>query len=93
MQVTIIKKSIVPVLKKYHVTQAGIFGSLVTGNFTKTSDIDILVKIPAKYDLGHIFELKIALEKKVGRPIDLVEYRLLKPTIKKAVLKQEVRII
>jgi len=39
------KNKILPVLKNYSVTRAGIFGSYSRGNFKKNSDIDLLIEI------------------------------------------------
>ena len=43
-----IKRKAVPLLKKYGVVRAGIFGSYARGEQKKRSDIDILVKINKK---------------------------------------------
>lgn len=45
MTITDIKNIIEPILKKYHVSRAGIFGSYAIDKQTTNSDIDILVEI------------------------------------------------
>lgn len=40
-----IKKKIIPILRRYGVKKAAIFGSFVRGEAKKKSDIDILVEI------------------------------------------------
>lgn len=84
---------IVPVLKKYGVTKAGIFGSHARGEQKKKSDIDVLVKIDKEIGLFEFIALKLELERIVGRKVDLGEYNSIKEAIKKSVLKEEVRII
>ncbi|KKP65770.1 MAG: hypothetical protein UR63_C0044G0011 [Candidatus Roizmanbacteria bacterium GW2011_GWC2_35_12] len=40
------KALIIPILKKYGVSRASLFGSVVRGEQTEKSDIDILVEVP-----------------------------------------------
>lgn len=87
-----IKKIIVATLKKYGIKRAGIFGSYVRGEQKKGSDIDILIQPPKGMGLKFI-GVKLELEKKLGRKIDLVTYKYLSPYLKKSILEDEVRII
>ncbi|MDA3793430.1 MAG: nucleotidyltransferase domain-containing protein [Elusimicrobia bacterium] len=88
-------KTVIPILKKYSVTKAGVFGSLVRGDLKKDSDIDILIKIPddANLDLLDFVHMKHEIEDSVGREIDLIEYSTIKPILRKNVLKEEIRIL
>ncbi len=88
-----IKNIIVPILKSYEVTKAGIFGSLARGEETDDSDIDILVEIKSNYSLLKFIELKIKLEEVLGKKIDLVEYDFVNPLIKENILKEEIALI
>ena len=40
-----IREKIIPILKKHDVKRASLFGSIVSGNYTDKSDIDILVEL------------------------------------------------
>lgn len=87
-----IKNKSLPVLKKYGVTKAGIFGSYATGEQNKNSDIDILIEPPKGIGFGFVgiqFELETRLKKKV----DLLSYGAIHPLLKKRILKEEVRLI
>lgn len=84
---------IMPILKKYGVTKAGIFGSYSRGEQKKKSDIDILVKIKESISLLDFVGLKLELEKKLKKKIDLVEYSTIKRRIKNRILNEEIRII
>lgn len=42
LEIEDVKKKIVPILKHHGVKKAGLFGSLVRGELSKKSDIDIL---------------------------------------------------
>ena len=70
-----IKQKICPVLKEYGVVKAGIFGSYAIGKTHKQSDIDLLVEIKQKSGLIEFIKLKLELEKKTGKKVDLVEYK------------------
>lgn len=88
-----IKNIIVPILKSYEVTKAGIFGSVARGEDADDSDIDILVEIKSNYSLLKFIELKIKLEELLGRKVDLVEYDVIKPIIKNNILREEIALI
>jgi hypothetical protein len=93
MNVEEIKRKILPVLKKYKVTRAGIFGSVVRGEAREDSDIDILVEIKGRMSLLDFAELKLELEEALGRKVDLGEYAVIKPVIKEQILSEEVAIL
>lgn len=89
-----IKKKIVPTLKKYGIKKAGIFGSYVRGEQKKRSDIDILVDIrDKKMSLLGFIHIKNELGNALGKKVDLVEYKMIRPELKKTILREEVRII
>jgi predicted nucleotidyltransferase len=86
------KKIIVPILKKNNVVRAGIFGSYARGEQKKSSDLDIIIYPPKGMGLGFI-GLKLDLEKKLGKKVDLLTYKSLSPYLKKYILADEVRIL
>ena len=88
-----IKVKILPVLKKYGVKRAGIFGSVVRDEDSKESDVDILVEIDRRMSLLEFAGLKIELEEALGRRVDLGEYSVIKPVIKEQILSEEVPIL
>jgi uncharacterized protein len=88
-----IKTKAVPVLKQHGVTKAGIFGSYVRGEQTKKSDVDFLVEVPKDMGLLDFIGIKVDLEETLRKKIDLVEYHLIRPEIKKQVLTEQVRIL
>ena len=92
-QVIKIQNKISPILKEYGVKRAGIFGSYARGDFKRKSDIDILVELDERYGLGEIIDIKLKLEKKKKKKVDLVEYELIRKELKKRILNEEVRII
>ncbi len=70
------------------VTRLDLFGSTATGGRTPESDIDLLVQFDrSRGDLfARYFDLKEALERIFGRPVDLVvEEAIRNPYFKQAV--------
>lgn len=57
-----IRNRIYPILKRYDVTKASIFGSYVRGEETPGSDIDILIEFNEEKSLLDLAGLKIELE-------------------------------
>ena len=81
-----IKNQIIPILKRQGVLKAAIFGSFARGEETRRSDIDLLVKMPKNKTLLDMAGLKVELEDKLGREVDIVEYDAIRPIIKEQVL-------
>lgn len=88
-----VEDKIVPVLKRYKVRRAGVFGSLTRGQLKPSSDVDILVEMPKQASLLDLSGLKIELEETTGREVDIIEYEAIKPAIKERVLAEQVYIL
>lgn len=88
-----VENKIVPVLKRYKVRRAGIFGSLAHGQLKPGSDVDVLVEMPKKASLLDLSGLKTELEETTGREVDVVEYEAIKPAIKERVLAEQIYIL
>lgn len=95
MQVNLdeIKKKAIPILKKGGATRAALFGSFVTGEAGKDSDIDILVDLPKEKSLFEFAGLQIKLEEALGKKVDLVEYSTIKPRLESYILSSQIRIL
>ncbi|HAG50697.1 MAG: hypothetical protein A2X87_01080 [Deltaproteobacteria bacterium GWC2_42_51] len=94
MNIEEIKNKILPILKRYDIKRAGVFGSLVRGEAREDSDIDILVEIGRDdISLLDFVGIKLEMEEAIGRKVDLVEYSAIKPLIKKQILSEEVSIL
>lgn len=89
-EVADLKRKIMPIMKKYGVRKAALFGSFVRREMKGNSDIDVLVEIGDDASLLDFIELKQKLEEKLGKKVDLVEYDTLKPLIKENILKEQV---
>jgi predicted nucleotidyltransferase len=84
-----IKKKILPILKRQGVIRAAVFGSFARGEETKNSDIDILVKMAKNKSLLDLVGLKIELEDKLGRDVDVISYGGIHPLLKNIILKEQ----
>ena len=70
------------IFKAHHVIKAEVFGSVLTSEFTASSDVDLLVTFSDNIDVldysDNYFELKEELEGLLKRRVDLVSERSLK---------------
>lgn len=87
-----IKKRIIPILKQYKVTKAGIFGSFARGEQKKNSDVDILIEMDDGSGLIKLIQLKAKLEKEVGKKVDVVEYCAIRRQLRESILRDEIPI-
>jgi len=83
-----IKSQIKPILKKYGIKKAGIFGSSARGE-SVVNDLDLLVKIDKKMSLLEFIGIQQELEDELGMKVDLVEYQAIKPALKEEILRDE----
>ncbi len=74
----------------YHITELGIFGSYVRGEQTEESDVDILVEFDPNFRLGLITygQIEGFISDTLGKKVDLVMKKNLKPYIGKRVLQE-----
>jgi uncharacterized protein len=82
-----------PILERYGVRRAALFGSAASGRMTEHSDIDILVQIDADISLLEFVGLKVELEEALGRRIDLVEFDTIKPRLREQILREQESIL
>ncbi len=86
----VLKKNNKQLRKQFHLKSIGVFGSHASGKSRAGSDVDILVEYSRSVDFFEFLELKEHLEALLGKKVDLVTKRALKPLIKKEILKQVV---
>jgi len=77
-----------PTLKrKFAVKSIGVFGSVIRGEDSPDSDVDILVEFDVP-SFDHYMELKFYLEDRLGRTVDLVLKGSLKPALRERILRE-----
>ena len=91
--ITDIKRLILPILQRHGVTVAGLFGSIVHGEMTDDSDIDILIEIAKDISLLDFVGIKLEIEDTLGKKVDLVEYDTIKPLLRERILNEQVQIL
>jgi hypothetical protein len=80
---------IMPILRdRYHIKNLGIFGSVARGEDTSVSDIDILVEFEIAPSFFEFIELENYLSERLGKKVDLVTKKALKPAIKEDILRE-----
>lgn len=76
--------------EKFHVKEIGFFGSVARGEETETSDVDILVEFELPIGFFDFIRLENFLSNIIGKKVDLVSKKALKPIIKDTILKEVV---
>jgi predicted nucleotidyltransferase len=88
-QIAEIKKTIIDVLKKHEVKKAALFGSLVRGEATERSDIDLLVEFEGRKSLLDLAGLQLELQEVLGKNVDVITYKSLHPLLKERILHEQ----
>lgn len=73
---------------RFKVRDIGLFGSYVRSQESEASDVDILVEFEQGADLLDLVALGVFLEEKLGRKVDLVTKRALRPEIRDQVIRE-----
>lgn len=88
----VLKDSKPEIKNKYKVKKLGLFGSYVSGEYKKTSDIDILVDFEENADLFDFIGLSMYLEEKLKQKVEVVSKNALRDEIKDNILLQVIYI-
>lgn len=79
-------------LRRFGAKRLALFGSAARDELRGDSDIDVLVEFAGPATFDGYFELKAHLESLLGRPVDLVTERGLKPRARRNVEKDLIRV-
>ncbi len=88
-----VSERIIDILRKNGVKRASFFGSIVRGEMTEDSDVDLLVEFKGRRSLLYLAHLKNELEDAVDRRVDLLTYKSLHPLLRERILAEQVPII
>jgi predicted nucleotidyltransferase len=76
--------------EKYNAEIKAVFGSVLTGAFKSTSDIDILVEFSKGADLFNFIGLSLFLEDNLKHKVDVVPMDSIRQELKTHILEQAV---
>jgi predicted nucleotidyltransferase len=79
-------------MRRFGVLRLALFGSLARGQERPDSDVDILVAFEGQTTLDRYFDLKFWLEDLLGRPVDLVTEKALRPELAADVLREALNV-
>ena len=74
--------------KKYSVKSLAVFGSMARGDDREGSDVDILVAFEGPATFDNFMGLKLDLEELVGRRVDLLTPKSLRPDMQAEIEKE-----
>lgn len=92
-QMHAVRENVLDILERNGIKRAAFFGSIVRGEMTDESDIDILVEFEGRKSLLDLAGLKLDLEDALERRVDLLTYRSLHPMLRDRILAEQVPII
>ena len=72
----------------FKVQEIGVFGSVIRGEQTDTSDIDVLVGLDKDADLLDLIGLSQFLEQRLHHRVDVVPRNALRPGLRERVLRE-----
>jgi uncharacterized protein len=78
--------------RRYGVTGLALFGSAVRSEAREDSDIDILVGFDGPATSERYFGVQFYLEDLLGRPVDLVTEKALRPELRPYVEREAIRV-
>ena len=84
-----LNRQIIPILRRFGVKRASLFGSIARGENGSGSDIDILVEFEGEKSLLDLAGLKVELEEALGRKVDVLTYNSLHPLLKDRILREQ----
>ena len=84
---------ILPVLKRYFIKRASIFGSFAKGDVNVNSDVDLLIEPGKGFTIFKMLKLEEEISGLLKRKVDLVEYSALKSSIREDVLLSAITIL
>lgn len=93
MTIQQLQDQITPILQKYDVIRASVFGSVARGEEKEGSDVDILVELSTNKKgldfIGYFEDLRQDIQEKLHKKVDLVQYHLIKKNLRPYIEKDQ----
>lgn len=92
-QIEPLREKIIDILRENGIKRASFFGSIVRGEMTEESDVDLLVEFEGRRSLLDLAHLKNELEDAMERRVNLLTCKSLHPLLKERILAEQVPIL
>ena len=79
-------------LRALGVSRLSVFGSHARGTARSDSDVDVLVEFSGSATFDRYMELKLLLESSLGRRVDLVTTKAIRPELKETIEREAIRV-
>ena len=79
-------------VEQFGVDDIALFGSTARGDAARGSDVDVLVRFDGPATSKRFFGVQFYLEDLLGRPVDLVTDKALRPELRPYIEKEAVRV-
>lgn len=83
-----LEKQLPSLKQNFFVGKIGVFGSFVHGDANQKSDVDILIDLSKPISMFRFLDLEERLSNIVGKKVDLVTTKALKPVIRDQILNE-----
>ncbi len=88
-----ISSKVLPILKKYNVKKAAVFGSSARGEMRRGSDVDLIIDVSGITSGLLFIEIKRKLQNRLNRKVDLISYKSLMCSDLKDSILSEAKVI
>jgi len=78
--------------RRFSVKTLSVFGSVARGEATEGSDVDVLVAFERKATFDLFMDLKFYLEDLLGRGVDLVTDKAIRPQVRRAIDEEMINV-
>jgi predicted nucleotidyltransferase len=86
--IELLTRSLPELRARFGVTRLALFGSMVRDTATSDSDVDVLVSFDGPATSARYFGVQFYLEDLLGRPVDLVTERALRPELRPVIERE-----
>ena len=86
--IELLARSMPELRDRFGVTRLSLFGSMVRDTARSDSDVDVLVAFDGPATSARYFGVQFYLEDLLGRPVDLVTDRALRPELRPAIERE-----
>jgi len=90
--VNLLRSNSARIRREFSVRGLSLFGSYARNTHSDKSDVDVLVDFDGPATFDRFMELKFFLERLLGRPVDLVTRRAVRPRIAPSIQRDAIHV-